>query len=263
MKTQPTRISRLMMREPRLYGMAIAAMVVSSLLLYLAPLIPTIVIDGVLFESGDGPTAFERFVLRLMGGEEFVASNLWWTAVVILLLTAVWGLRLLSRCRSRLATSGSSADEDDLYRRLQRAPLGFIDKSETGDLIQRCTSDVDTLRIYLSVHVVEIARALAMLIVPLPIMLLVSPLMTLVSVLLLPFIVVFAVFYFRRIRTAFLHVDEAESALTAPFRRHHRDPGRPSLRPAGAGMRSFRWAATHPIWTIISGVLAWFWSLSI
>ncbi len=267
MKTQPTRISRLMMREPRLYGMAIAAMVVSSLLLYVAPLIPTIVIDGVLFESGDGPTAFERFVLRLMGGEEFVASNLWWTAVVILMLTAVAGVFAYFRgVWSALATERIiQRMRDDLYRRLQRAPLGFIDKSETGDLIQRCTSDVDTLRIYLSVHVVEIARALAMLIVPLPIMLLVSPLMTLVSVLLLPFIVVFAVFYFRRIRTAFLHVDEAESALTSSVQenitgiRVVRAFAQQEQECDRFGERN----ATHrDLDNHLYRVLAWFWSLS-
>ena len=104
---------------------------------------------------------------------------------------------------------------DDLYRRLQRVPVGFIDKSETGDLIQRCTSDVDTVRLFLSAQVVEVARAVAMLIVPLPIMLLVSPLMTLASVVLLPPIVIFAVVYFKRIRSAFLDVDEAEAALTS------------------------------------------------
>ena len=256
-----------MMREPRLYGMAIAAMVVSSLLLYLAPLIPTIVIDGVLFASGDGPSAFERFVLRLMGGEEFVASNLWWTAVVILLLTAAAGFfAYLRGVWSALATERIiQRMRDDLYRRLQRAPLGFIDRSETGDLIQRCTSDVDTLRLYLSVHVVEIARALAMLVVPLPIMLLVSPLMTLVSVILLPVIVLFAVVYFRRIRTAFLHVDEAESALTSRVQenitgirvvRAFAQQEQECLR---FGERNAR---HRDLDNYLYRVLAWFWSLS-
>ncbi len=267
MNTQPTRISRLMMREPRLYGMAIASMVVSSLLLYLAPLIPTIVIDGVLFNSGDGPTAFEEFVLKLMGGEAFVSANLWWTAVVILILTAtagvfayfrgLWSARATERIIQRM--------RDDLYRRLQRAPLGFIDRSETGDLIQRCTSDVDTLRVFLSVHVVEIARAFAMLIVPLPIMLLVSPLMTLMSVLMLPIIVIFAVLYFRRIRTAFLHVDEAESALTSSVQenitgiRVVRAFAQQEQERRRFGERNAR---HRDLDNHLYRVLAWFWSLS-
>ena len=265
--TSPTRISRLMMREPRLYGMAVVAMVASSLLLYLAPLIPTIVIDGVLFSSGDGPTSFEQFVLALMGGREFIAENLWWTAVVILLLTAASGFFAYFRgVWSSLATEKIiQRMRDDLYRRLQRAPLGFIDRSETGDLIQRCTSDVDTLRLFLSVHVVEIARAIAMLLVPLPIMLLVSPVMTLVSVLLLPLIVVFAVIYFRRIRTAFLNVDEAESALTS--RVQENITGIRVVRAFAQQAQECRRfgdcnARHRDLDNYLYRVLAWFWSLS-
>ena len=63
MKTRPARITRAMMGEPRLYVAAIVAMVISALLLYLAPLVPQVVIDGVLLTSGEGPSAFEEFAI--------------------------------------------------------------------------------------------------------------------------------------------------------------------------------------------------------
>ncbi|MCH2153741.1 MAG: ABC transporter ATP-binding protein/permease [Phycisphaerales bacterium] len=206
-----------MISEPRLYGAAIVAMVLSALLMYLVPLIPQVVIDGVLLESGEGPSSFERFILSLLGGSEFVGRNLWWPGLVILFLSVLAG----AFAYFRGAFSAKATERivqrmrDSLYQRLQRAPVGFIDRSETGDLIQRCTSDVDTVRIFLSAQVVEVARAIAMLIVPLPFMLLISPVMTLASVVLLPLIVLFALFYFKRIRVAFLAVDEAEADLTS------------------------------------------------
>jgi ATP-binding cassette subfamily B protein len=40
---------------------------------------------------------------------------------------------------------------DSLYTHLQHLPFSFHVKAETGDLIQRCTSDVETVRRFLSV----------------------------------------------------------------------------------------------------------------
>ncbi|MEE2907667.1 MAG: ABC transporter ATP-binding protein [Planctomycetota bacterium] len=267
MKTQAASITRVMMREPRIYGAAIGAMVISSLLLYLAPLVPLVVIDGVLRPSEQGPTTFELFLLSLMGGVDFISANLWWACVVILLLTAFAGL--FAYFRGVLAANATERIvqkmRDDLYQRLQRAPVGFIDRSETGDLIQRCTSDVDTVRIFLSAQVVEIARAVAMLIVPLPIMLMISPIMTLASVLLLPPIVLFAVFYFKRIRSAFIDVEEAEAALTSTVQenvtgiRVVRAFAQQDQETEGFDVRN----GTHrDLDNYLYRVLAWFWSTS-
>jgi ABC-type multidrug transport system fused ATPase/permease subunit len=42
---------------------------------------------------------------------------------------------------------------DDLFDQLMHLPVSYYDKAETGDLVQRCTSDVDTLRLFLAEHV--------------------------------------------------------------------------------------------------------------
>ncbi len=257
----------MMLRERRMYSAAIAAMVVSSLFLYLAPLIPQVIIDGVLLPSDDGPTRFEDFLLSLMGGVDFLQANLWWPAVLILILSAIAGLFAYFR-----GVYAAKATErivrrmrDDLYRRLQRVPLHFIDRSETGDLIQRCTSDVDTVRIFLSAQVVEMGRPVAMLLVPLPIMLMVSPLMTLASVVLLPFIVLFAVFYFKRIRATFLKVDEAEADLTSKIQenvtgiRVVRAFAQQQQESEGFDHRNGR---HRDLDNNLYRVLAWFWSTS-
>ena len=104
---------------------------------------------------------------------------------------------------------------DDLFDQLMHLPVSYYDKAETGDLVQRCTSDVDTLRLFLAEHVVEIGRALVMLIAPLPLMLSMDPRMTLVGMLLIPPLVLFSFFYFRRVRRYFKDADEAEGRMTS------------------------------------------------
>ena len=104
---------------------------------------------------------------------------------------------------------------DRLYNHLQELPCSFFDHRESGDLLQRCTSDVETLRLFLAVQVADIGRALIMLIIPIPLMLLINVPMTVASMVLVPPIVIFSAIFFFRVRAAFQKKDEAEGRLTA------------------------------------------------
>ena len=104
---------------------------------------------------------------------------------------------------------------DRLYDHLQHLPCRHHDASESGDVVQRCTSDVETFRMFLAAQVMEIGRAFFMLLAPLPFMLAIDGGMTVVSVLFLPSIVAFSFFFFRRVRVHFKRVDEAEGRLTS------------------------------------------------
>src|SRR5688572_5548440 len=74
---------------------AIAALVVASCFLYLAPLVAQATIDGVIAPANSTstePSAFVRFTLRIIGGAEFIASNLWWPGLLMLLITLCAGV---------------------------------------------------------------------------------------------------------------------------------------------------------------------------
>ena len=51
---------------------------------------------------------------------------------------------------------------DRLYSHLQNLDYDYHVKANTGDLIQRCTSDVETIRSFLATQAVEVGRALAL-----------------------------------------------------------------------------------------------------
>jgi len=198
------------------YGMAIAALVAASCLLYIAPLVPQAVIDGVLVTNGEEPSRMVRATLTLLGGRDFVASNLWFPAIIFVALTALAGAATYLRGRwAAMAAEGIVRRlRDRVYDHLQRLPCEYFDEAETGDLLQRCTSDVDTLRIFLANQVVEIGRALIMFVVPLPLMWAIDPRMTAVSVVMIPLITGFSFVFFLKVRSAFREKDEAESAMT-------------------------------------------------
>ena len=45
----------------------------------------------------------------------------------------------------------------ELYSHLEHLPCRYHDRADTGDLVQRCSSDVETVRVFLAAQVVEIA----------------------------------------------------------------------------------------------------------
>ena len=200
------------------YAAAVAALVLASCCLYLAPLIPQAVIDGVLVPGQTAqPSRATRFVVDALGGASYLAGHLTWPASLFLVISALAGV--FTYLRARWAAEASQAIvrglRDRLYDHLQHLPCRYFDHAETGDLIQRCSSDVETLRKFLASQVVEIGRALIMLGVPIPLMLAIDARMTGLSLLLLPVISAFSFVTFRRIKTAFTATDEAEGALTA------------------------------------------------
>ena len=81
-------------------------------------------------------------------------------------------------------------------------------------MIQRCTSDVETIRRFLAVQLVEVGRALSLLAAALGIMLSLDVRMTLISVSVIPLIFGFSFLFFVRIQKAFLAVDESEGRLS-------------------------------------------------
>src|ERR1039457_2125658 len=147
-----------------------------------------------------------------MGGHDMLARNLWIAAAAIVALIAASGL--LNYLRGRLSAKASEAIalrlRDRLFEHLQRLPCSYHDRIDTGDLVQRCTSDVETVRSFLAVQVVEIARAVLMVVTVLPFMLALSVRLTLLAMALIPVIVGFSVIFLSRVTRAFKVSDEAE-----------------------------------------------------
>lgn len=137
-------------------------------------------------------------------------------AAVIVLLSFARGLFLFYKGKWAAVASESTAKrmKERLYDHIQKLPFNYHVKAETGDLVQRCTSDVETIRQFMSVQLVEIGRAVFMVALSLTVMFSVNVKLALASVSLLPVIFLYALFFFRRVQTVFRKSDEAEGRLS-------------------------------------------------
>ncbi len=199
------------------YGVAIAALLLASCFLYLVPIVSSVVLDVIISDNSPGASPFLSLALEWIGGRDLLRANLWIAIVLILSLTGLAGLFTYLRGRwSALASEKIIRRlRDRLYDQLQHLPCSYYDRAETGDLIQRCTSDVETVRQFLINQVVEIGRAVLMLLVPLPLMFAIDARMTGISLILILPIAGFSVLFFQKVRNRFEAVDKAEGRLTS------------------------------------------------
>ncbi len=102
----------------------------------------------------------------------------------------------------------------ELYWHLERLPCAYHDRADTGDLVQRCSSDVETVRVFLAAQVVEIARVAFFVAIATPIMLSQDLRMSVVSLAVVPVLLVSAVLFFRQVRRLFEQVDASDGRLT-------------------------------------------------
>ncbi|MET0384335.1 MAG: ABC transporter ATP-binding protein [Polyangiales bacterium] len=146
-----------------------------------------------------------------------ITRYLVWSGLAIVLLTAIGGyFQYLRGLSAGIASESIARDlRNELYRRLHHLRAQFYDTADTGDLVQRCSSDVDTLRVFLSGDVVEIARVVLLLVIVTPILFAMDTGLAWASLVLMPAIIIFAYVFFKQVKKVFEATDEAEAAMTA------------------------------------------------
>ncbi len=101
-----------------------------------------------------------------------------------------------------------------LFDHVQRLSFAYHDKITTGELIQRCTSDVDAIRRFFAEQAIGVGRILSLFVVNIVILLSLHWQLALLSVVVIPIIVVMSLFFFRRISKAYEAFQEQEARLS-------------------------------------------------
>ncbi len=201
--------------EHRNFVWATSALVVSAIALYAAPLIPQAVFDTIVGDPKSA-SALSRMVVDTFGGSDRVTEALWIPAVAMIAIAMLSGvaMHLKTRFASGAAERIARRLRDRMYDHVQRLPASTLDELPSGDIVQRCTSDIETTRAFCANQAPEIGRAVLMLVVPLPIMLALDWRMALASIVCVPAMLAFTAVHFRRMAPSFAAKEAAEGAMT-------------------------------------------------
>jgi ATP-binding cassette subfamily B protein len=97
---------------------------------------------------------------------------------------------------------------------LQRLPFSYHDKVQTGELIQRVTSDVDAVRRFFAQEAIGFGRIIFLFTINFIAILNLNPTLALLSTIVVPIIVIISIFFFRRISSAYQAYQEQEAILS-------------------------------------------------
>ncbi|MBR2823411.1 MAG: ABC transporter ATP-binding protein [Clostridia bacterium] len=191
---------------------------ISALADMVTPQIVRVTVDQIIGgASPDSLSAPVQALLTSAGGAASLKSRLWIPALAIVVVAlfkagSQYGFRVYN------AKGGETLVKtmrDTLYTHIARLPFSWHMRNHTGDIIQRCTSDIDTTRNFVSEQLTNLIRILILLALSIVFMLGMNPLLTLIAMLPVPLIILYSIRFHRQIWEGFQKCDENEGKLSA------------------------------------------------
>ena len=195
----------------------VAAMALSVCFSFLSPALVGFVIDSVIGTKPlDLPAPLARWVEQL-GGRAWLMEHI--IALAALFLCIVACSALFNMLRQYLASTLSESLAYSMRRRLfehiQHLSYSWHMQMQTGDIMQRCSSDVDMVRNFVAGQMAEFLRIVAMLLGAFALMFSINVPLAGAAFVGIPIIMGYSGIFYNIISRRFLVADEAEGTLTA------------------------------------------------
>ena len=193
---------------------ALLCTVVTVAIEFITPVLLAETLDYYLQGKPSRMPGFVNAWIDSLGGPEFMARNLWIMGLALVGLNILSGAFGYGKGRAQ-AVAGENVSltlRESLYSHIQKLPFSYHVKAETGDLVQRCTSDVETVRRFLSMQLMQVVNALLAITIALLYMFGENVKITLISMIMIPGLFLFA---YRVDKDNFVLLKEAL------YRRHH------------------------------------------
>ncbi len=182
----------------------------------LSPQLIRTTVDGIL---GDNELKLPEFLMNRIasvGGVGYLRDRLWLIGglLVIMALFSVAFRYLFMLFNARGAESLVETMRNRLFSHIQRLPFSWHMQNQTGDIIQRCTSDVDMVKNFVSEQLTSVFRIVILIILSLFFMFSMNPRLTLVALASIPIIIAYSAYFHSKIGRQFMICDENEGILS-------------------------------------------------
>ncbi|MBQ8200348.1 MAG: ABC transporter ATP-binding protein [Clostridia bacterium] len=210
-------IWRFLKGSKAMFVMSMLMAAVAALADMITPQIIRAAVDNAI--GGNEPT-FGPAVMKLVnsvGGFAYLGQHLWIMALAVLAVAVV---KVLSQYgflvfNTRASETLAKTMRDTLYTHIERLPFSWHMKNHTGDIIQRCTSDIDTTRNFVAGQMTNLFRILILVVLSMIFMFSMNGLLALIALIPMPLIVLYSFSFHNKIGSGFKECDEAEGRLSA------------------------------------------------
>ena len=178
----------------------------------LVPQVIVLCVDTAVGGAAPAAGTIAAFIYALLGGRVTARA----LALGLLALGAVSALcRYLAHAlNARAGETLVKTLRDRLYAHIQKLPWSWHQSNATGDIIQRCTSDVEIIKTFFQQQFVSVFRIVVLILMAMSFMLSMNPRLSLIAVIFTPIVVAYSLYFHRRIRERFEICDENEGILS-------------------------------------------------
>lgn len=196
---------------------SLAAMLLAVIASYMTPQVIRITVDSVFNDLEFNLPGFMINWIDSLGGRDFLRQHIILCTGFSVLFAVFSGLFSYAS-RHNLATACEGTIKrirDRLFDHIQKLPFAWHNTHQTGDIIQRCTQDVNLIRNFVSDQLLEVIRIIFLIIVSLLLMFSMNIRLSLVVCIFLPVVFASSLIFFVMTGKRFQKADETEGELTA------------------------------------------------
>ncbi len=201
----------------RFFIFSILSISIVNFLSLTIPLAISYTVDTILLGKESNLPAFINKLIGLIGDKDYLKNNLYLIAAFLIAIGALSALfNYLHRYfNAKGAETLVETMRNDIFTHIGRLPFSWHTENKTGDLIQRCTSDVDAVKRFLSEQVTELFRTVILVAFALYFMLELNTKLTLIAFIPIPVIIIYSIIAHGKMGKVFEAADEEEGKLSA------------------------------------------------
>ncbi len=150
------------------------------------------------------------------GGYQYLEEHLWVLSLAIAAVAVLSGFStfVTRSCTARAGEDFAKNMRDSLFTHVQRLPMSWHDRNQTGDIIQRCTSDVEVIRNFVVTQLLEVFRTAFLVGISFMAMVSMNRKLAFLVLLFVPVVILYSAVFYRLIAKRFTKADEAEGELS-------------------------------------------------
>ena len=197
--------------------LAMFTVIIANIASFLTPQVIRVTVDSVI---NDQPFSLPGFVLSWIdsfGGREALRSHIIVCAAAALLFAVINGVaNFVSRMNLAKGCEGAVESlRNTLFGHIQRLPYAWHNSHQTGDIIQRCTQDVELIRRFVNEQLMTVIHTLLAIAISLSLMFTMNVQLSLVVLCFIPLVLGYSMIFFVLVGKKFDRADRTEGELTA------------------------------------------------
>ncbi len=216
----PTRLSMILYflkGSGRYFFAAVFSATLMALLDLINPRIVGYTVDSIIGDSSAETILPLRLLINALGGPAYLKTHLWMVSLTIVgvALTAAFFRYCFRRCNTTGSETLVRTMRDALYDQITVLPLSWYIGHRTGDLIQRCTADVEMVKTFVSEQMINLLRIVILIVLAMYFIAGISPALAVTEALFIPVVFLYSAYFHDKVGSSYEDADVEEGKLSS------------------------------------------------